>query len=300
MSTFYTHQHKNKYKTWLLMAGFLGLIVGIGWFLSYYYDSPNILYIAILVSIVMNVWAYWFSHKTVITMTGAKEVDFNQAPELHRIVENLSITAGLPKPKVYIIQDQAPNAFATGRNKHHAVVAVTTGLLEILDKDELEGVIAHELGHIGNNDMLVSTVAVILVGVITMVSDLLLRGTLFGGRGGDNNNGNAFVLIIGIVLMVLTPIIASVMRFAISRKRELLADATGAMLTRYPEGLARALEKIHSYGSKMKSANHATAHLFIANPFGLKRAATYINRLFLTHPPAEVRTKLLREMDSGK
>tara|TARA_B100001179_G_scaffold231769_1_gene222591 strand:+ start:1175 stop:2077 length:903 start_codon:yes stop_codon:yes gene_type:complete len=300
MSTFYTHQHKNKYKTWLLMAGFLGLIVGIGWFLSYYYDSPNILYIAILVSIVMNVWAYWFSHKTVITMTGAKEVDFNQAPELHRIVENLSITAGLPKPKVYIIQDQAPNAFATGRNKHHAVVAVTTGLLEILDKDELEGVIAHELGHIGNNDMLVSTVAVILVGVITMVSDLLLRGTLFGGRGGDNNNGNAFVLIIGIVLMVLTPIIASVMRFAISRKRELLADATGAMLTRYPEGLARALEKIHNYGSKMKSANHATAHLFIANPFGLKRAATYINRLFLTHPPAEVRTKLLREMDSGK
>lgn len=296
MSTFYTHQHKNKVKTWLLMLIFLGVVIGLGYFLGYYFNSPNIFYIAIAVSIGMNVWAYWFSDKTVLSMTNAKEVAYNDAPELHRIVENLSITAGLPKPKVFIVEDVAPNAFATGRNKNHAVVAVTTGLLEILDKNELEGVIAHELSHIGNNDMLVSTVAVILVGMITMASDFLLRTSMFGGRQ-DREGGNAIGLVIGLVLAILTPLIGSAIRFAISRKRELLADATGAMLTRYPEGLASALEKIHNHSGKMKTANHATAHLFIANPFGVKRMTTYINRLFMTHPPAEMRIQLLREMD---
>jgi len=296
MSTFYTHQHQNKVKTWLLMSIFFGVVIGLGWIISYYTGSSDILYIAILFSIGMNVWAYWFSDKTVISMTGAKEVSYQEAPELHRIVENLSITAGLPKPKVYIIRDAAPNAFATGRNKHHAVVAVTTSLLEVLDKNELEGVIAHELGHIGNNDMLVSTVAVVLVGVVTMVSDLLLRGNVFGGRD-NRGGGNVITLVIGLVLAILMPLVASLIRFAISRKRELLADATGAMLTRYPEGLASALEKIHDHSSKMRTANHATAHLFIANPFGLKRTATYVNRLFMTHPPAELRVRLLREMD---
>ena len=297
MSTFYTHQRKNKLKTWLLMSVFLGVVIGLGFFLSYYFNSPSILYIAIVVSIGMNVWAYWFSDKTVIKMTGAKEVSYSDAPELHRIVENLSITAGLPKPKVYIVTDPAPNAFATGRNKNHAVVAVTTGLLQILDKQELEGVIAHELGHIGNNDMLVSTVAVVLVGFITMASDMLLRGSMFGGRSSERGGSNWIVLVIGLALAILMPLIGSLIRFAISRKRELLADATGAMLTRYPEGLASALEKIHAYGSKMKTANHATAHLFIANPFGMKRMATYVNRLFMTHPPAEMRVGLLRDMD---
>lgn len=295
-STFYTHQHTNKMKTWFLMMLFFGVVIGLGFILSYYFESPSILYIAVIVSLVMNVWAYWFSHTTVIQMTGAKEVPYQESPELHRIVENLAITAGLPKPKIYIIKDPAPNAFATGRNKHHAVVAVTTGLLDVLDKSELEGVIAHELAHIGNNDMLISTVAVVLVGMITMASDLLLRGTLFGG-GNQEKGGNALVLIIGLVLALLMPIIGSLIRFAISRKRELLADATGAMLTRYPEGLASALEKIHAHGNKMKTANHATAHLFIANPFGAKQIKTYVNRLFLTHPPADLRISLLRDMD---
>ncbi|MCI5050872.1 MAG: M48 family metalloprotease [Candidatus Pacebacteria bacterium] len=301
MSTsFYTHQHKNKVKTWLLMSIFIGIVVGLGYFLSYYFNSPSIFYIAIIASLGMNVWAYWFSHKTVIKMTGAKEVSYQDAPELHRIVENLAITAGLPKPKVYIVNDKSPNAFATGRNKEHAVVAVTTGLLEILDRSELEGVIAHELAHIGNNDMLISTVAVVLVGVVTMVSDMLLRGTMFGGRGGNREGGNPLALIIGLALAILMPLIGSMIRFAISRKREFLADATGAMLTRYPEGLASALEKIHTHGAKMRSANHATAHLFIANPFGLKRTATYVNRLFMTHPPADQRIHLLRSMDNNK
>lgn len=297
MATFYTHQHRNKVKTWLLMTIFFGVVIGLGYFLSHYFESPVILYGAVGISIIMNVWAYWFSHKTVLRMTNAKEVNFQQAPELHRIVENLSITAGLPKPKVYIVHDDAPNAFATGRNKKNAVVAVTTGLLKVLNKSELEGVIAHELSHIGNNDMLVSTVAVVLVGVITMASDLLLRGSIFGGRNNDNGGGNAIQLIIGLVLALLLPLIGSMIRLAISRKRELLADATGAMLTRHPEGLASALEKIHGYSSKMRSANHATAHLFIANPFGAKRVMTYVNRLFMTHPPAELRTRLLRDMD---
>ena len=293
---FYTHQHKNKIKTRLLMTIFFGIVIGLGYIMSYQFNSPMILYGAIIFSIVMNIWAYWFSDKTVIKMTGAKEVAYSDAPELHRIVENLSITAGLPKPKLYIIQDAAPNAFATGRNKNHAVVAVTRGLLEILDKNELEGVVAHELGHIGNNDMLISTVAVVLVGIITMISDVLLRGSMFGGRDGDRG-GNALILIIGLILAIVMPLIGSAIRFAISRKRELLADATAAMLTRYPEGLASALEKIHAHGGKMRTANHATAHLFIANPFGLKRMKTYVNRLFMTHPPAELRIELLRNMD---
>lgn len=297
-STFYTHQHSNKLKTWFLMSLFLGIVIGLGFILSHLFDSPSILYIALVVSLGMNVWAYWFSDKTVIQMTGAKEVSYTDAPELHRLVENLSITAGLPKPKVFIVQDAAPNAFATGRNKHHAVVAVTTGLLETLNKTELEGVIAHELAHIGNNDMLVSTVTVVLVGMITMASDMLLRGTIFGGGSGNGDRGgNAVVLIVGLVLAILMPLIGSLIRLAISRKRELLADATGAMLTRYPEGLASALEKIHAHGQKMKTANHATAHLFIANPFGMKQMKTYVNRLFLTHPSAEVRIALLRDMD---
>ncbi len=297
MATFYTHQKTNKIKTWLLMTTFLGIVIGLGWVLSYQFDAPIILYGSILVSIGMNIWAYWFSDKTVLKMTNAKQVGVHEAPELHRIVENLSITAGLPKPKVFIVQDSAPNAFATGRNKDHAVVAVTTGLLDILDRNELEGVIAHELSHIGNNDMLVSTVAVVLVGMVTMASDMLLRGSMFGGE--NKNKGGAFILIIGLILAILMPIVGSLLRMGISRKRELLADATGAMLTRYPEGLASALEKIHAHAPKMRSANHATAHLFIANPFGVKRMKTYVNRLFSTHPPAELRTKLLREMDNS-
>lgn len=296
MANFYTHQHQNKMKTWMLMTVFLGIVIGLGWLLSYQFNSPILLYGAIIVSIIMNIWAYWFSDKTVLKMTNAQEVSFADAPELHRIVENLSIAAGLPKPKVFIVEDSAPNAFATGRDKHHAVVAVTTGLLDILNKPELEGVIAHELSHIGNNDMLVSTVAVVLVGMITMASDMLLRGSMFGGNR-EREGGNGIILIVGLILALLMPLIGTLLRMAISRKRELLADATGAMITRYPQGLAGALQKIHDHGSKMKTANHATAHLFIANPFGFKRMSTYVNRLFMTHPPLDVRIKSLNNMN---
>jgi heat shock protein HtpX len=196
-------------------------------------------------------------------------------------------------PKLYIINDSVPNAFATGRDKKHAVVAVTTGLMNILDKSEMEGVIAHELSHIGNRDMLVSTVVVVLVGFITLLSDMFLRSQLFGG-GGDRDRGDGRVqgilMIVGIVLMILSPIIATLIQLSISRKREYLADASGALLTRYPEGLASALEKIHANSGKMRRANHATAHLFISNPFGDK-----IRGLFATHPPVEKRIELLRK-----
>ena len=297
MSTFYTHQHENRFKTWLLMFVFFGIISGLGWFFSYRFNNPSLLYLAFFVSIGANIWAYWFSDKMVLKMTNAREVQKKDAPELHNLVENLSITAGLPKPKVFIIQDPAPNAFATGRNKDKAVVAFTTGLLETLNKEELEGVVAHELAHIGNNDMLISTVVVVLVGMVTMVSDMLLRSSLFGGSS-SKEGSNTIALIGGLALAILMPLVGTILRLAISRKRELLADATGAMLTRYPEGLARALEKIHAHGQKMQTANHATAHLFIANPFGAKQAMTYVNRLFMTHPPADVRIKLLRDMDA--
>lgn len=226
-------------------------------------------------------------------MTGAKEASPEANRELWNIVENLSITAGLPMPKLYIINDSIPNAFATGRDKKHAVVAVTTGLIDVLNKNEMEGVIAHELSHIGNRDMLVSTVVVVLVGFITLMADMFLRSQLFGGGNRDREGGGqigGILFIVGIVIMILSPIIATLIQLSISRKREYLADASGALLTRYPEGLASALEKISAHSGKMKKANHATAHLFISNPFGDK-----VRGLFSTHPPVEKRVELLRK-----
>ncbi|MDB5225127.1 MAG: Protease HtpX [Candidatus Adlerbacteria bacterium] len=275
------------------MAGFLGVVVLIGWALSYYFNNPSILLIAVVFSIVTNVWAYWSSDKVVIAMSGAKPASDAQYPELNNIVENLAITAGLPKPKVYVIDDPAPNAFATGRNKEHAAVAVTTGLLGMMERTELEGVIAHELSHIGNRDMLVSTVAVVLVGFVTLASDFFLRSTLFGGGNNDRDNKNPILMIVAVVLIVLSPIVATLIQLAISRKREFLADASGALLTRYPEGLANALRKIGGYQAPMRRANNATAHLYISNPFGPKAAMSGLARLFLTHPPVEQRIKAL-------
>lgn len=295
MQNLYTHQDKNVRKTWFLFTIFLIIVVGLGYYLSVYYGSPEILYIAVAFAVFQSVLSFWFSHKIVLSMSGAKPVVREDDRELWNIVENLSITAGLPMPKLYIIEDPVPNAFATGRSKEKAVVAVTTGLLQILDKNELEGVIAHELSHIGNKDMLVSTVVVVLVGFITLLSDMFLRSQIFGfGGGGRERNGDGKVqgilMIVGIVLMILSPIIATLIQLSISRKREYLADASGALLTRYPEGLASALEKISKHSGKMKRANHATAHLFISNPFGSK-----IRGLFSTHPPVEKRVKALRE-----
>jgi heat shock protein HtpX len=294
MATLYTHQGENVRKTWFLMLGFLGVVIAIGWGVSWYYQNPFILYIAVFLAIVMNVWSYWYSDRMVVRMTRAQEADPAQYRELHRMVENLAITAGLPKPRVYVVNDPAPNAFATGRSPEHSLIACTTGLLELLDKNEIEGVLAHELSHIGNRDMLVMTIAVVLVGFVAIVSDIFLRSLFFGG--GRDRNVHPAVMIIGLVFAILAPVAASLIQLAISRKREFLADASGALLTRYPDGLASALQKISQYGRGMQHTSHATAHLFIANPFGPEKGKSIgasINRLFATHPPVEERIAAL-------
>lgn len=275
------------------MTTFFVLIIAIGYVFSYVYNAPGILYGAVVFSIVMNIVSYWNSDKIALSLSKAVPADPKEYLELHRIVENLAITAGLPKPRVYIINDPAPNAFATGRNKEHAAVAVTTGLLAILEKNELEGVLAHELSHIGNKDILVSTVAVVLAGFISILSHIFLRGQMFGGRR-DDREGGGVLMIIGVILAIFAPIVATLVQLAISRKREYLADASGALLTRYPDGLANALQKIGAYAQPMKTANNATAHLFIANPFG--KVGKSFSKLLATHPPIEDRIKILRGM----
>lgn len=293
MATLYTHQESNIAKTWVLMTVFFAVVMAIGWGVSYYYNSPGILVFAVIFSVATNIFAYWNSDKVVIAMSGAKPASEAQYPDLNNVVENLAITAGLPKPKVYVIQDPAPNAFATGRNREHAAVAVTSGLLQMMDRTELEGVLAHELSHIGNRDMLVSTVAVVLVGFVTLVSDFFLRSSILSGGDRDRENKNPILMIVAVAFIVLSPIVATLIQLAISRRREFLADASGALLTRYPEGLANALRKIGSYQAPMLRANNATAHLYIANPFGPKAAMSGLARLFNTHPPIEERIKAL-------
>jgi heat shock protein HtpX len=300
MATLYTHQDSNIRKTWLLMVFFLVGIILMGWFISLYVGDPIILYIAVVFALVMNVGSYWFSDTIVIKMTGAHPVKKEEQMELYRIVENLCITAGLPMPKLYVVDDLSPNAFATGRNAEHAAVAVTTGLLQILNRAELEGVLAHELSHIGNRDMLVSTVAVVLAGFVAIVADIFLRMSFFG-RGDSENRLSPIVLALGIVGVILAPLAAQLIRLAISRKREYLADASGALLTRYPEGLASALEKIAMRSKPMRRASHATAHLFISDPFGTagrRGIANKVSGLFATHPPVGDRVGILRDMQS--
>ncbi len=295
MSTLYTHQEQNIWKTWFLMTAFFVLVMLIGWVVSWYYDNPSILYIAVIFSVAMNVTSYWFSDKIVLKLAGARPATREEYRDLWNIVENLSITAGLPMPKLYIVNDPSPNAFATGRNKEHAVVAVTTGILPLLSKVELEGVIAHELSHIGNRDMLVSTVAVVLAGFVTILSDIFLRSLHFsGGRGGKKGGG--VLVIVGVVLAILAPIFATLIRLAVSRKRESLADASGALLTRYPEGLASALEKISSSAQPMHTSK-AIAHLYISDPFAKQPKTGFFTKLFMTHPPVEERVAALRGME---
>jgi len=277
------------------MSVFLAIVIGIGFFFSQYYGNPNILYIFIIFSVIMNIASYWYSDKIALKLNRARQIKREENIELWNIVENLSITAGLPMPKLCIMEDSSPNAFATGRDKEHAVVCVTTGLLQILNKTELEGVIAHELSHIGNRDILLSTAVVVLVGFVSIVADIFLRSMMFGGHSRDNDNrAHGIMLLIGIILSILAPIFATLIQLAISRKREFLADASGALITRYPEGLAGALQKISSYGGKMKYANTATAHLFLVNPFGEKGTlGQKVSSLFSTHPKVEDRVKAL-------
>lgn len=293
MASLYTHQSQNITRTWILMTTFLVIVIALGFVFSQIYGNPNILYGFFIFSVVMNIIAYWQSDKITLAASHAVPADPVQYLELHRIVENLAITAGLPKPRVYIINDPAPNAFATGRNKEHAAIAFTTGILSVLEKNELEGVAAHELSHVGNRDILVSTVAVVLAGFISLLANVFLRSQMFGGsRDNDNRGGGNVLMIVGIILAILAPIFATLIQLAISRKREYLADASGALLTRYPEGLANALRKISAYSQPMKTANDATAHLFIANPFGSNRMRG-LHKLFMTHPPMQDRVNAL-------
>ncbi|MCI0619734.1 M48 family metallopeptidase [Candidatus Wolfebacteria bacterium] len=294
MASIYTLQDKNVRKTWLLMAVFVAVIVAVGFSFSYIYDAPEILWVAIVFSVGMNIFAYWNSDKIALKLSGAVPVVRSDYPDLWNVTENLAITAGLPMPTLYLINDPAPNAFATGRDKEHAAVAVTSGLLQTLNRTELEGVIAHELSHIGNRDILLQTVVVVLVGFIAILSDMFIRVSFWGGGRSREGGGGGVLALIGIVFIILSPIIATLIQLAISRKREFLADASGALLTRYPEGLASALEKIHAYTVPMRRASTAMAHLYIANPFGVSRRGMGFAKLFLTHPPVQERINALR------
>lgn len=299
MATLYTQQDKNIRKTWFLMAMFLAFIVGVTFVFARVYNNPGILYFGVIFATVQNLISYWYSDKIVLAMSGAEPIEKKNNAELYNIVENLCIISGLPMPKIYIIHDLALNAFATGRNPKNASIAVTSGLLERLERSELEGVISHELSHIGNRDILLSTVVVVLVGFLALVSNWFLRISFLGGRRRDNEerSGGGVLIILAFALAILSPIIAMVIQLAISRKREFLADASGALLTRYPDGLASALEKISNYPVSMARANNATAHLYIASPFRGKQEASFLTKLFMTHPPIEERIKSLRGME---
>ena len=297
MTNLYTQKDSNIRKTWLLLSLFLVLIVGLGWIFSQVYNTPQILYGAVALSLVMNGFSYWYSDKIALAMSGAKQIKREENLYLYRIVENLCITAGLPLPKIYCIESNQINAFATGRNAKNASIAVTRGALEKLQNEELEGVIAHELSHIGNKDILISSVVVVLAGVIALLADWFIRISFLSGRGRDDDReGGGLIMIIGLIAAILAPIAATLIQLAVSRKREFLADASGALLTRYPDGLANALEKIARDEAPLRFAKSSTAHLFISNPFKGKSGQSWLAKLFMTHPPLEERIKILRGM----
>ena len=294
MATLYNIADSNSRKTFFLITFFLVFVILLGWLFSYVLETSSILYIAVIFSISMSVSSYWYSDKIVLASTHARPLKKEDNLELYRIVENLSITAGIPMPKIYILNEPQPNAFATGRDEKHAVVAVTKGLLGKLERNEIEGVIAHEISHIKNKDMLLQTVVVVLVGVIAILSDFFLRITMWSRS--DNNNNNVIMIIVALAAAILAPIAASLIQLSISRKREFLADASGALLTRYPEGLASALEKISADGSLLRTANNSNSHLFIASPLRGNMKKSWFSKLFLTHPPVEERVANLRGM----
>lgn len=298
MASLYTISERNSLRTWVYLALFFVFFILIGWFISHLMGTQIILWIAVALAVIMNLIAYWYSDKIVLRLSKAKEVKKEEAPELFRVTENLCIASGLPMPRLYLIEEAQPNAFATGRDPKHGVIVVTKGLLDRLDRSELEGVIAHELAHIGNRDILLSTAIVVLVGAIVLLTDMFFRmvfwGSLMGRRDGQ---GGIIMLVIALALLIIAPLFAYMMKFAISRKREFLADATGALLTRYPDGLARALEKISHDPNSMKTANDATAHMYFVNPFRGKEAKAWLHKLFMTHPPVDERVRALRGMN---
>lgn len=292
--TLYTQKDKNIRLSFLYITGFLVFVIGVGYVFAGAMQSSMILYVAVAFSVITSIVSYWSSDKIVLSMSGAKLVEFADNKELYRIIENLAITAGLPTPKIYTIEDTALNAFATGRDPEHGVICFTTGILETLSKTELEGVAAHELSHIGNRDTLISTMVVILVGLVALLADWFRHWAWFGGSRDSDNKGQLqiILIVVAIILSILAPIAAILMQLAISRKREFLADASGALLTRYPEGLASALQKISGDTEPLEAANRATASLYIANPFKGKKVSSF----FMTHPPIEERIAALRDM----
>lgn len=304
MSNLYSHKSNNIRKTVLLMTVFLALVIALGYALSYYFGDITILYIAIIFSLIMNMTAYWWSDKIALSMSGAQPVKREQAVELYRVVENLCITAGLPLPRIYIMQSNQINAFATGRNPQHSAIAVTIGALQKLNNEELEGVIAHELSHIGNRDILISSVVVVLAGIIAIVADIGLRMSIFGRGRRSNRDSGGFGLIIALVALIIAPIAATMIRLAISRQREYLADTSGVLLTRYPDGLANALDKIRQDSAPFAKTHTATAHLFIGSPLneddrdlsaGRQANLSFFAQLFMTHPPLSDRINRLRQ-----
>lgn len=291
----YSAISSNKNKTWLIMIFFVLVITTIVYVFSKAMDfSLSLVGIAFIIAGIISIGSYYYSDTLVLTTTGAKPASRKDFPEYFRVVENLSIASGLSMPKVYIVEDKSPNAFATGRDPKHAVVCATTGLLEMMNNAELEGVIAHELSHVKNYDIRLMGVVTILVGFIAILSDLFIRASFFSDS--DDNRGNAIFFVIAIILAILSPIAASLIQLAVSRKREYLADASGALLTRYPEGLASALEKLLADKTAPKVASNATAHMFIENPFDNKKVKNMFTGLFNTHPPLEERIKILRSM----
>lgn len=294
----YSAVESNKRKTYVIICLFILFVSTVGYIYGKASGDQAISFavIAFIFAIFSSVGSYFFSDKLVLATTGAQKIKKSDNPELYNTIENLTIASGIPMPNVYIINDPSPNAFATGRDPDHAVVAVTTGILAKLNKSELEGVIAHELSHVKNYDIRVMAIVAILVGFVAILADMFMRSLWFRNSDDNNNKGNGIFLLLGIVFAILTPIVATLIQLAVSRKREFLADASGALLTRYPEGLASALEKISSDTHPTKSATTATAHLFIVNPFKEKTAGAWFASLFNTHPPVQERIKILRGM----
>lgn len=296
----YEQISRNKWKSFFLVLFFLILVFVLTWLFGELTGfGPHGLILALIIATAMSVGSYYASDKIVLAISRAKPVRKEDYPYLYNVVEGLAIAAGLPKPRCYIIDDTAPNAFASGRNPENSVIVVTKGLLEKLNRVELEGVIAHEMSHIKNYDVLVQTLAVVMVGVIALLSDWILRSFFWGGgrrkgKGRGGGSGAQILIVVGLVMAVLSPLVAQLIRLAISRKREFLADANGALLTRYPPGLASALRKLAADREPLEAANKATAHLYIVNP--LKDIKGKVNALFSTHPPIEERIAVLEKM----
>lgn len=306
VNTAWDHVSSNILKTWVIMSLFSFFVVGVVYIFArgWGYDSTGALGLvgfALIFTGVMNLTSYYFSDSIVLSISGAKQIKLSDNPQLFRLVENLCIAAGLPMPKVYVIEDSAPNAFATGRNPNHSAICFTTGILSKLDKLELEGVAAHELSHVGNRDTLVMSVVSVLVGVVAVLADWYMHSMLWGSsrRDSDDSRSNAIFVVLAIAMAILAPIIATLIQLAVSRKREFLADASGSLLTRNPDALASALLKISGDKEPLEAANRGTAHLYIINPLKGKETAGWFASMFNTHPPIQDRVKALQEM-AGK